>query len=70
MAGAFVAVRMDREDKSLLWWLFWQRFVYRQMLYVVIWKSLWTAIAGHRAGWNKLARRGTVAVPIGGAKSV
>lgn len=65
LAGAFVAVRMDKEDKSLLWWLFWQRFVYRQMLYVVIWKSLWTAIAGHRAGWNKLARRGTVAVPVG-----
>ena len=69
LAGAFVAVRMDKEDKSLLWWLFWQRFVYRQMLYVVIWKSLWTAIAGHRAGWNKLARRGTVAIPVG-TKSV
>lgn len=68
LAGAFVAVRIDKEDKSLLWWLFWQRFVYRQMLYVVIWKSLWTAIAGHRAGWNKLARRGTVAIPVGEVK--
>ena len=68
LAGAYVAVRTDKEDKSLLWWLFWQRFVYRQMLYAVIWKSLWTAIVGQRAGWNKLARRGTVAVPVSGTK--
>lgn len=64
LAGSAIAIRMDREDSSLLWWLFWQRFVYRQMLYVVIWKATWTALSGFRQGWNKLARKGTVSLPV------
>jgi cellulose synthase/poly-beta-1,6-N-acetylglucosamine synthase-like glycosyltransferase len=63
LAGAAAAVRMDREDAGLLWWLFWQRFVYRQMLYGVIWKATWTALSGFRQGWGKLARKGTVSLP-------
>ena len=65
LGGALLAFRMDREKPGLLWWLFWQRFVYRQMLYFTAWKSLWMALGGVRQGWNKLARKGTV--NIGGA---
>ena len=64
LASAFYAVKLDKEDKSLLWWLFWQRVVYRQMLYCVIWKATWMALTGMRQGWNKLARKGSVKMPI------
>lgn len=60
---SFVAFRLDRERTRLLWWLFWQRFVYRQMMYLVMVKSVLTAIQGARAGWSKLERRGSVRVP-------
>ena len=65
LGGALIAFRLDREKPGLLWWLFWQRFVYRQLLYVTAWKSLWMALGGVHQGWNKLVRKGTV--NIGGA---
>ena len=60
LIGAFVAYRLDRERYRDLWWLFWQRFVYRQLMYAVLWKSVVTAIKGKRQGWGKLERKGTV----------
>jgi len=62
LVAAFAAIRMDEEDLRLLPQLLLQRFVYRQMLYLVVWKSTWTALSGFREGWNKLARKGTVVV--------
>lgn len=67
LAGAAVAFKLDREDGRMLMWLFWQRFLYRQLMYAVLLKSLKTAISGMRAGWGKLERKGTVAVlPVAG----
>ena len=60
LVGAFIAYRLDREKYRDLWWLFWQRFVYRQLMYAVLWKSVVTAIKGKRQGWGKLERKGTV----------
>ncbi|RYX81282.1 glycosyltransferase [bacterium] len=62
LAGAIVAFRLDKEDTKLLPLLLLQRFVYRQMLYVVVLKATWTALSGFRQGWGKLARKGTVVV--------
>jgi len=62
LGAAWVAIRMDGEDLRLLPQLLLQRFVYRQMLYLVVLKSTWTALSGFREGWNKLARKGTVVV--------
>jgi len=59
--GAGIAFLLDRERMRLLWWVFWQRFVYRQIMYAVVIRSVQTAIGGLRAGWGKLERRGTVA---------
>ena len=59
LLGASVAVWLDREKKRLLWWLFWQRFIYRQIMYAVAWRSLRTAIEGHHASWGKLERKNT-----------
>lgn len=63
LIGAFFAFRLDKEKMSLLWRLFWQRFVYRQLMYAVIWKSLWTALKGISQGWGKLQRKGSVTMP-------
>jgi hypothetical protein len=41
--------------------VFWQRFVYRQIMYAVVLRSVQTAMGGLRASWGKLERRGTVA---------
>jgi cellulose synthase/poly-beta-1,6-N-acetylglucosamine synthase-like glycosyltransferase/peptidoglycan/xylan/chitin deacetylase (PgdA/CDA1 family)/spore germination protein YaaH len=60
LIGAFVAYWLDRERYRDLWWLFWQRFVYRQLMYAVLWKSVVTAVKGKRQGWGKLERKGTV----------
>ena len=60
LIGSFVAFRLDREDPRVLVWLFWQRFLYRQLMYAVLLKSLKTAVSGMRAGWGKLERKGTV----------
>lgn len=60
LLASMVAFRLDRERMRLLWWLFWQRFVYRQLMYAVMIKSVLTALQGVRAGWSKLERKGTV----------
>ncbi len=60
LIGSIVAFKLDREDSRVLVWLFWQRFLYRQLMYAVLLKSLKTAISGIRASWGKLDRKGTV----------
>ncbi|MBI5168137.1 MAG: glycosyltransferase [Candidatus Eisenbacteria bacterium] len=59
LLGASIAIALDRERRRLLWWLFWQRFVYRQVMYAVVWRSLRRALDGHSAGWGKLERKNT-----------
>ena len=65
LLGAWVAFRLDREDKKLLGWLLLQRFVYRQLMYYVIVKSLVFAARGSLVGWGKFERKGTVKHPGG-----
>jgi len=60
LLASVVAFRLDRERMRLLWWLFWQKFVYRQLMYAVMIRSVLTALQGVRAGWNKVERKGTV----------
>ena len=63
LAGAALAFQLDREDKLLIGWIPFQRFVYRQLMYYVIVKSLVTALRGSLVGWGKFERRGTVQQP-------
>ncbi len=60
LAASTLAFLLDRERLAPLWRLFWQRFVYRQVMYAVLWRSLVAAVRGVRAGWGKLERKGTV----------
>jgi cellulose synthase/poly-beta-1,6-N-acetylglucosamine synthase-like glycosyltransferase len=61
--GAFAAFMMEKsEDKRLLWRLLFQRFGYRQVMYWVMVKSVFTASRGAIVGWGKLERKATVEV--------
>ena len=61
--GAFFAFMLEKkEQKNLLWWLFIQRFGYRQVMYWVMVKSVYTAIRGAVVGWGKIERKATVKV--------
>ena len=59
LVGAMVAFRMDKESPRQLIWLFTQRVVYRQLMYVVVLRSLLRASQGLSASWSKLERKGT-----------
>jgi cellulose synthase/poly-beta-1,6-N-acetylglucosamine synthase-like glycosyltransferase len=60
--GASIAIALEHERKRLLWWLFWQRFVYRQVMYAVVWRAVRTAITGRYADWGKLERKNTAII--------
>ncbi len=65
IAAGWVAYGLDRSDKRELWLLPTQRFVYRQIMYVVVWRSLLRAAGGVSHAWGKLRRTGDVR--LGGA---
>ena len=65
LLGAVAAFLMEKgEKKSLLGWLLIQRFGYRQMMYIVMVKSVYTAIHGALVGWGKLERKATVEAKV------
>ncbi|MBO0726385.1 MAG: glycosyltransferase, partial [Blastocatellia bacterium] len=63
LAAAFAFLLEKREQWGLLWWLFLQRFCYRQVMYYVMIKSVVTAARGAMVGWGKLERKATVSAP-------
>ncbi|MBS2040487.1 glycosyltransferase [bacterium] len=62
-SSAWLAFGMEREPRRPLFWMFTQRIVYRQLMYLVVIKSLTQALSGISSGWNKLERKGTVHQP-------
>jgi cellulose synthase/poly-beta-1,6-N-acetylglucosamine synthase-like glycosyltransferase/peptidoglycan/xylan/chitin deacetylase (PgdA/CDA1 family) len=61
---AVLAFRLDRERLRPLWVLPLQQFVYRQIMYVVLLRSVVTALAGKRLRWQKLSRNAEVAAEV------
>jgi cellulose synthase/poly-beta-1,6-N-acetylglucosamine synthase-like glycosyltransferase/peptidoglycan/xylan/chitin deacetylase (PgdA/CDA1 family)/spore germination protein YaaH len=58
---AILAFTLERhENWSLLIFLFWQRFFYRQLMYYVAIKSTLNSLRGKLVGWGKLERKATV----------
>jgi hypothetical protein len=55
-----IAFVFEKEKLSKLIWLLPQRFVYRQLMYVVLFKSIKKAIKGESQGWGVLKRTGNV----------
>jgi len=61
LGASALAFAMEKKEKwSLLWWLVLQRFGYRQLMYYVVVRSVWTAIRGPSVGWGKQERKATV----------
>ncbi|TQF08079.1 glycosyltransferase [Kitasatospora acidiphila] len=65
LMGAY-AFRLDRERLGPLWSLPLQQFVYRQLMYLVVIQSVFTALAGSRLRWQRMQRYGSLRVPAGG----
>ena len=61
-AGALGMALERRAPWRDLFWLPVQRFGYRQLMYYVVVKAVYTAVRGPRVGWGKLERRATAAV--------
>ena len=57
------AFRLDGERPRPLWSLPLQQFVYRQLMYLVVIQSVFTALAGSRLRWQRMERYGSLAVP-------
>jgi cellulose synthase/poly-beta-1,6-N-acetylglucosamine synthase-like glycosyltransferase len=64
LALSAVAILLEGEDLGLLFGLFVQRLVYRQLLWVALARSLWNALAGLAVGWGKLARTGSAQAAV------
>jgi cellulose synthase/poly-beta-1,6-N-acetylglucosamine synthase-like glycosyltransferase/peptidoglycan/xylan/chitin deacetylase (PgdA/CDA1 family)/spore germination protein YaaH len=60
LSACFAFILERRERWRLLWWVFLQRFCYRQVMYYVMIKSVATAVRGALVGWGKLERKATV----------
>ncbi|MBO0810453.1 MAG: glycosyltransferase [Microlunatus sp.] len=57
---AVYAFRLDRERLGPLWAMPLQQFVYRQLMYLVVIQSLFTAIAGLPLRWQRMERYGSL----------
>jgi peptidoglycan-N-acetylglucosamine deacetylase len=69
LAAALAFALEPKENKSLLVWLPWQRFFYRQLMYYVAIKATLASLRGVVVGWGKLERKATVTAegPAAGA---
>jgi len=59
-AVSIIAFLFEKEKLYRLIWLIPQRFVYRLLMYVVLFRSLRKAIKGETQGWGILKRTGNV----------
>ena len=60
MASAALAFAYEKEDYKKLVWMIPQRFVYRQLMYYILFKSFSRALKGELQGWGALKRTGNV----------
>ena len=60
LAMGVYAFRLDRERLGPLWAMPFQQFVYRQLMYLVVIQSLFTALAGLPLKWQRMERYGSL----------
>lgn len=60
MAFAAIAFKMEKEKYRNLLYLFPQRFFWRQLMYIVLFRSVKKAIKGELESWGTLKRTGNV----------
>lgn len=64
VAMGFYAFWLDGERAGPLWTLPLQQFVYRQLMYLVVIQSVFTALAGTRLRWQRMERYGSLQAPV------
>ncbi|MBS1528858.1 MAG: glycosyltransferase [Bacteroidetes bacterium] len=57
---SIVAFRMEKESLKKLVYIIPQRFIWRQLMYYVLFKSVRRAVKGEMSGWGVLKRTGNV----------
>jgi hypothetical protein len=57
---SLLAFWMEKEDYKKLVYIIPQRFVWRQLMYWVLFKSIRRALKGELSGWGVLKRTGAV----------
>lgn len=60
VAGAALAFAFEKENPKKLFWILPQRLIYRQMMYLILLKSLKRALKGEIQHWGSLVRTGNV----------
>ncbi|WP_369390783.1 bifunctional polysaccharide deacetylase/glycosyltransferase family 2 protein [Streptomyces sp. CG1] len=63
------AFRLDGERPGPLWSLPLQQLVYRQLMYLVVIQSVFTAVSGSRLRWQRMERYGSLRAPAGAESS-
>lgn len=66
LLAGWLAYRADGADKRELWLLPTQRFVYRQIMYIVVWRAIARALTGLSQAWGKLHRTGQAKISLQG----
>lgn len=61
-ASAMMALKMEGDQTVGLKEVFTQRFAYRQILYVVVFRAILAVLKGSLVGWNKLERSASAKV--------
>jgi peptidoglycan-N-acetylglucosamine deacetylase len=59
---AIIAFWMQKEDYKKLVYIIPQRFIWRQLMYYVLFKSIRKALKGELSGWGALKRTGNVVI--------
>ncbi len=57
---SLVAFGYEKENRKTIWWLLPQRFIYRQLMYVILFRALGRALKGEAQSWGTLKRTGSV----------
>ncbi len=64
VAVSLMAYVFEKEKIYKLIWLIPQRFAYRQLMYIILFRSLRKAIRGEAQGWGNLKRTGNVKLKV------
>jgi cellulose synthase/poly-beta-1,6-N-acetylglucosamine synthase-like glycosyltransferase/peptidoglycan/xylan/chitin deacetylase (PgdA/CDA1 family)/spore germination protein YaaH len=62
---AIIAFRMEKEDYKKLVYIIPQRFIWRQLMYYILFKAIRRAMKGELSGWGVLKRTGNVKEMVG-----
>jgi cellulose synthase/poly-beta-1,6-N-acetylglucosamine synthase-like glycosyltransferase len=62
LAAGWIAYGLEGLKRRELWLLPTQRLVYRQIMYIVVWRAISRAFGGLSQSWGKLRRTGSVSM--------